>query len=374
MTNGIRALHVHSGNIYGGIETILVTLAHVRAASPQVTHAFALCYEDRLARELGAQDAPMWFLGPARFSKPWTVTAARKHLETHLKTRPAQVAICHGPWAIAMFGPTLQQAGLPVVFWQHGPLSGAHWLQRLARRFAPDFVICNSEHTAKSLARLYPNTQHAVLYAPVAKPSAGPGASRDAARTWLGVGPGSTLMLQASRMEAWKGHRVLLEALGRLRHLPEWVCCMAGGAATRAERRYLTGLKRDATRLAIADRVRFLGHRRDIPSLLAAADLYCQPNTEPEPFGIAFVEALYSGVPVVSAGIGGPMEIVTDACGVLVPPGDAPALAAVLEALIADPARRKRLGAAGPARASELCDPAQQIRKLAEMLRSVGGG
>ena len=57
-----------------------------------------------------------------------------------------------------------------------------------------------------------------------------------------------------------------------------------------------------------------------------AADIHCQPNTAPEPFGLVFVEALYAGLPVVTTALGGALEILTDACGVLVPAGDAPAL------------------------------------------------
>ena len=49
-----------------------------------------------------------------------------------------------------------------------------------------------------------------------------------------------------------------------------------------------------------------------VPRLMAAADIYCQPNTTPEPFGIAFVEALAAGVPVVTTAMGGPLEIVDD--------------------------------------------------------------
>jgi glycosyltransferase involved in cell wall biosynthesis len=49
--------------------------------------------------------------------------------------------------------------------------------------------------------------------------------------------------------------------------------------------------------LRIADRVRFAGQRDDVPRLLAAADLHCQPNSSPEPFGVAFVEALAAGLP-----------------------------------------------------------------------------
>jgi glycosyltransferase involved in cell wall biosynthesis len=115
--------------------------------------------------------------------------------------------------------------------------------------------------------------------------------------------------------------------------------------------------------------VRFLGQRADVPRLMAAADVYCQPNTVPEPFGVAFVEALYAGRPVVTSDCGGGAEVVCDAVGVRVPAGDAGAVAAALRGLLADPARRAALGAAGPARAQELCDPAGRLMDLAAAVR-----
>ena len=102
-----------------------------------------------------------------------------------------------------------------------------------------------------------------------------------------------------------------------------------------------------ASRIGFASCVSARTCRRCWPS----ADIHCQPNTGPEPFGIAFVEALYAGLPVVTTRLGGALEIVNETCGVLVPPGDAGALAAALRRLIADPAERSRLGRAGPARA-----------------------
>ena len=64
--------------------------------------------------------------------------------------------------------------------------------------------------------------------------------------------------------------------------------------------------------LGLEPRVRFLGERRDVPLLMRAVDLFCQPNEGPEPFGVVFAEALLSGVPVVTADTGGAPEIVSD--------------------------------------------------------------
>ncbi|MBY0458826.1 MAG: glycosyltransferase family 4 protein, partial [Gemmataceae bacterium] len=122
----------------------------------------------------------------------------------------------------------------------------------------------------------------------------------------------------------------------------------------------------------IAGRVRFLGHRSDVRRLMASADVHCQPNTGPEPFGLAYVEALGAGLPVVASGFGGAAEIITPACGVLTTPGDPGAVAAALRELIANPGRRAELGAAGPDRARELCDPAARLGDFARALARGG--
>jgi glycosyltransferase involved in cell wall biosynthesis len=106
---------------------------------------------------------------------------------------------------------------------------------------------------------------------------------------------------------------------------------------------------------------------------MAAADIYCQPNTGPEPFGIALVEALNAGLPVVTSDLGGAREIVTEACGLTCAPGDSARLAAILERLIVNPAERLAMGKAGPVRGQELCDPERQIKAMATALDSPTG-
>ena len=104
--------------------------------------------------------------------------------------------------------------------------------------------------------------------------------------------------------------------------------------------------------------------------MLCAADIYCQPNTGPEPFGIAFVEALYAGLPVVTTNLGAAPEIVTDDCGILVPPVSDNLIAALSD-LIQDTIRRLRLSAAGPKRAAALGDPRTTMQAMENELKKL---
>lgn len=166
-----------------------------------------------------------------------------------------------------------------------------------------------------------------------------------------------------------KGHAVLLDALARLRDRARWTCRLAGGAQRAHEARYMAALRAQAAALGIADRVEFLGDCSDIPRLLADCDIYCQPNIEPEAFGLSLIEGMAAGLPVVTSALGGAKEIVDDTCGVLVAPRDSAALAAQLSALLENRGHREQLGAHGPGRARLLCDPAVQMPRIAEILQ-----
>jgi glycosyltransferase involved in cell wall biosynthesis len=255
------------------------------------------------------------------------------------------------------------------VFWLHDAARGKDRFERLARLSRPDLCIANSEYTAGTLDTIYPRVPVQVQYYPIDVDTPTLSAEeRRSVRAEFGAGDGDVVIIQASRMEPWKGQKRLLAALGRLDPALPWFALEVGGAQRPAEREYRAELERMASDLGIGARVRFLGQRSDVPRLLAAADVHCQPNQGAEPFGIVFVEALAAGLPVVTFPMGGPREIVSPDVGLLVP--DDAALSDALARLVEDGALRKRLGAAGPARARELCDPRTRLQAIFRTLES----
>ncbi len=372
----MKILHVYSGNLFGGIETYLLTLAKTQALMPQMQHEFALCFEGRLAQELRRAGAIVHELGAVQVRKPWTVWRARSQFKQVLQSQAFDAVICHACWAQAIFG-SVAKGQVPLGFVCHDGLNGQHWIERWAKRTAPDVVIANSDYTASSVEKLYPQTPcHTVFYPvlnTIPEKSAVRSASADISkrsqvRAKLQTPTDRVVIVQACRLELWKGHPLLLSALGELRSLPNWEMWIAGGVQRSHEAKYLRQLEAQAEDLGIADRVKFLGQRSDVPELLAAADIHCQPNLGAEPFGITFIEALYAGLPIVTTAMGGAKEIVDQTCGYLVPPGDSQAIAQILERLITDSKERDRLAAGGVARANVLCHPVKQLAQFSAVL------
>lgn len=171
----------------------------------------------------------------------------------------------------------------------------------------------------------------------------------DAVRAELGIAPDDVVILAVGNLDPRKGHRRLLEALVSLRDAGlavPWRLVIAGGRGG-PELGPLESLARERE---VAGRVHILQHRNDIPDLLAAAHVFAMPSLW-EGLPLALLEAMLAGKPVVASRTSGIPEAVDDGVeGLLVPPGDVPALATALRAVLEDPARRQRMARAARAR------------------------
>jgi glycosyltransferase involved in cell wall biosynthesis len=370
----MRVLHIDAGNMFGGVETLLATLARNRALTPEVEPEFALCFEGRLSRELTGAGVPLHMLGEVRVRYPLTVMRARRRLRQILSTGSYDAVVCHMAWTQALFGSVARAARVPVAMWQHMASNGRHWLEQWARYAGPELVICTSHFAARAFSGVFSTFPVEVVHCPVAAPSISYSQSdRDRVRSELTTAADSVVITHTGRMQEWKGQRLLLQAASIIKSNSQWTIWLVGGAQRESEQHYLNSLRATATELGIEDRIRFAGNRDDVDRLLAASDIHCQPNISPEPFGIAFIEALYAGLPVVTTQLGGAIEIVNDSCGVTVAPNNTVALAAAIGRLVGDDRERRRLGNAGPARARELCDPQQQMNLLRRALLNLCG-
>ncbi len=368
----VRALFIHSGNMFGGIETALISVASAcQRGGASIAPEFALCFDDgRVATDLRATGVGVHSLGAARMSRPWQIQQSRARLRRLLESSAPDLCVTPSAWSHALFAPVVRKRRLPLVLWAHDRLAPGRWLDRLALRHRPDLVVANSRYTAEGMTAVLPDVPVRVVYCPLA-PAPGIQGTRAEIRAGLDTPDAALVIVQVGRLDPYKGHLLLIDALGRLPKEIPWRCWIVGGADTPLQHDYLAQLKASTLAAGIADRVTFTGARQDVNAVLSAADIFCHPNIAPEPFGLVFVEALRAGLPVIGSAIGGVPEIVTERCGRLVPPGDVSALTLALTDMLESRELRLTLGESGPTHAAALCDADDRVAELASALGSV---
>jgi glycosyltransferase involved in cell wall biosynthesis len=187
-------------------------------------------------------------------------------------------------------------------------------------------------------------------------------AARALIRAALGAPDDQVVVLAVSRLVWHKGYPELATAL---REVPDAMLWVAGERLASDRGPDMLALLRGA---GLGERLRLLGYRDDVPGLMAAADIFVLPSRF-EGLPMSVIEAMLTGLPVVATDIRGPAEqVVPEATGLLVPPGDASALAAALQRLTTDQALRVRMGAAGRTRAVECYDEAKVIARTLDLL------
>ena len=155
-------------------------------------------------------------------------------------------------------------------------------------------------------------------------------------RKEIGVPEEKILVISAGELIERKNHEVIIRALGKLQD-PDIYYAIAGKGPL------LDRLKQVASEVGISDRVLFLGFRTDVFELYHAADISAFPS-KIEGLGLAGVEAMAAGIPLVSSNVHGILDYVIDGkTGYAVPPNDIDGFAAALEKLAHDPALRESM-------------------------------
>ncbi len=174
-------------------------------------------------------------------------------------------------------------------------------------------------------------------------------------RAELGLDADALLVGITAALEDHKDHRTLLSAWQQVEAAsPRAHLVLAGNGDLRAE------LESQARGLGLK-RCHFLGFRRDVPAVLRALDVFTL-SSKLEGLGSSVMDAQWCGLPVVATAAGGIPELIRDGLtGLLVPVGDAPALAAALRRVLDDADLRQRLGAAGRAAADPTWTAARMV-------------
>ena len=220
-------------------------------------------------------------------------------------------------------------------------------------------VVVTSARTAERLAAYNVPAQRIAVVEP----------GTDPAPLARGSG-GGVSMLSVATLTPRKGHSVLLAALARLRHL-EWHLTCVGSLDRDPD--HVARLLAQIDAGGLASRVTLAGEMDDtgLAPLYDRADLFVLPTLY-EGYGMVVAEALARGLPVVSTATGAIPELLADGSGLALPPGDADALHAALERLLADSAARAAMAAGARRVRDRLPTWEGQSAGMADVIERVG--
>ena len=239
----------------------------------------------------------------------------------------------------------------PVIWHIRDILSTEHFsakslrVARLAANFGSCRQIANSEATAAAFRAAGGKGEPVVIYNAISEQGFAPedrAALREKLVNETGFSPNEPIIGVFGRLAEWKGQDVVVEAL---KSLPRCQLAIVGGALF-GEDSYEAQLRRKIVEAGLKDRVRMLGFRSDVPSLMGGVDVVVHSSIQPEPFGRVIVEAMLAGTPVIATRAGGAMEIVRNGeTGLLVSPGDANDLTEALNSLLDDAVQTEKMAA-----------------------------
>jgi len=318
----------------GGAERVVIEIADAVQRSGNI--ALIACEGGTLshvAQRTGAEIVPL----PLHTKSPLSMRRNARRLESLIRTRKVSLVHAHSRApAWSAFWAT-QRCKIPFVTTYHGAYSEAGLVKHRynAVMASGDRVIAVSHFIADLIRARYRTPEERLRTIPggvdITKfdPAAimGDRVTR-LAREWR-LDMGEPTILMPGRLTSWKGQRVLISALARLRHR-DAIAVFAGDDQGRDN--YAQALITLAQSLGVADRIRLVGHNEDMPAAMMLADAVVNASTDPEAFGRTIIEAQAMGRVVIATDHGGAREtIVPNETGYLVPPGDPGALAAALD-------------------------------------------
>ena len=364
---------VHAAKFYpparGGMETVVGDLC----AGTAVDWDVRVVASNESAHTVAERVDGVRVLRTARFGAAQSVPLCPSY-PVHLWGQRADCVVLHEPNPVAGCSVFLRRPARLIV-WHHSDVLRPRWapptygrLQRALYRRA-DCVIVSSPTLAAasplvSVARQVKVIPFGIDVNRFRQPA--PACLRRAAELRACVAP--PVLLFVGRLVYYKGVDVLIDALPQC---PGTLVVVGDGPLE-------AHLRRRALDRGVADRVRFVGHvpDADLPGYYRAADLFVLPSVAyTETFGVVQVEAMASGLPVVSTRLstGVPWVNQDGVTGFTVEPGDADALATAIRRLADNPIERARLGRGASARARSQFSRERMIASFRDVVDEVMG-
>jgi glycosyltransferase involved in cell wall biosynthesis len=365
--SGLRIAHLIDSDGPGGAERVVAELARAFQAAGAYNVAFVLADgEGWLTRELDAAGVAIEYFRDDRKIPPACVAqlaaSFRRHRVTVAHSHEFGMAI-YGAWAA-------WRAGVRHVITMHG---SRYYAECLRRRLLMRAAMAVSGRTV-AVSTSLTDAMSSDLYLRRSRIETIPNGVRpqppDAPtlRGELGLGPDARLLVAVGNLYRVKGHAHLVDAMALLVRQHPALHLAIAGRGDQAE-----PLAARARALGLAGRVHLLGLRADIANLLAAADVFVLPSLS-EGTPLALLEAMFAGRPIVASDVGEVGAVLEGGhAGVLVPPGNAGALAAAVHGVLSDPGRACDLGLRAGRRAAAEYDISRMVRRYAAVYQGLLG-
>lgn len=341
-----KALHLVEDLKIGGLERVIAFIALGLERTRYQVEVWCLATGGDIAQELADKGVPVKILGMNSYHNPFQIIA----LARLIRRSGTDIIHTHG-----YFGSTFGRlaailAQTPIIIahvhtTDYGLKKRNLLLERLLSLFT-DNVVCVSQAVRRFVVEVegVNEKRTSVLYNGVGKPGILVSDSDyNVERRSLGLGEKDIVVITVASLTPHKGHQVLMDAAGAVSKRHENLRLLIVGDGPLRNK-----LEIYARELGVSSQVVFTGQVKDVAPLLKVADLFVLPSTEREGLGIALIEAMAEGLPVIGTRLGGIPEVIEDNVnGVLVTPGSSYELAAALEKLIRDEDMRKEMGRMG---------------------------
>ncbi len=371
----------------GGADAVLLELIRTLCT----THADAgftphlICLRDGpvvdLARKLGAK---CHAIRPHRVRQLHRLAGAVRDIAGVVRREGIALIHCSGPTMLAYGATAARGTGARCIWHVFDPLeSGDLWTRCFTayqRRLRPAATVFGTRSVASSYLAIYPYLSdpsrgcYRTILPGVETETLMDGAEADRARRRHQLAPEDRVAVMLARMQRYKGAHDLIDAAALVvDRLPAAKFLICGGVLHGVEPKLPEDLRSRIASLGLEANVHLTGYLTDQEraDLLAAAHVLVHP-AHFEPFGVALIEGMAAGLPVVATDCEGPREIVVDGeTGLIVPKREIPALAGAIASLLGDPPRATAMGLMGKERANRVFSVETMADSIVDLYREV---
>jgi glycosyltransferase involved in cell wall biosynthesis len=272
-------------------------------------------------------------------------------------------------WLVALANLSLRKQAIPIVRTRHisAPVTNS-FVNRWLYGTAASHVVTTGESLRRELIdglSLRPERVQSIFTGINTKRFM-PG-DKVAARTQLGLDVNATWIGSVATLRSWKGHKYLLKAISELND-PRLRLVIVGDGPQR------DNLNRLTVELGLTRVVRFAGQQKDVLPWLQAMDMFALPSYANEGVSQAVMQAMATGLPVITTPIGSSSDVIkAGLTGLLVPPRDSKALASAIRNLLDNPQEAQKFGTAARTFALENCGLERMLTRMEAVFQRAAG-